>query len=405
MKQKVSYLIFSLIILTTVSGCVDYNDVTKEVNLRIQILAPSQFVNSSSLEGHTVTLNLNGSEQTAQTNAEGIAVFNHIVPDIYTISTSWELTAAEYANLTGDSITTTGCTVSGSINTQLISEDVTLTLSTHAAVNRDILISKVYYSGSKDKNNKNYIAGRYIELYNQSDNNVDITGLYIGLIETEGNPAYTLNNLHTVFNDSIVLLKQVFQIPTDRSYIVQPGRTTLIVNSAIDHSVNSLLENNLLQADFEAKDVTGKTQNNPEIKSLNLIYSTYPAISNMNLIQGGPCGIVIFRTTADVLSFGTTFSYGKTKGSEFLKLPKRYITDAVEILKKKNSGVDINSKRLYNDLDAGYTCTEATNGYTGEVVYRKTSRIVNGKRLLLDTNNSSNDFKVSTTIRIREYDE
>lgn len=405
MKQKITYHILALVILVTMGGCVDYNDVTKEVNLRIQVQAPEQFVNGGSLEGHTVTLNLNGSEQTAQTNADGIAVFNHIVPDIYTISTSWELTAAEYARLTGDNITTTGCTVSGSLNAQLIAEDTTLPLPTHAAVNRDILIGKVYYSGSKDKNNKNYMAGRYIELYNQSDNNVDIAGLYIGLIETEGNPAYTLDNLHTVFNDSIVLLKQVFQIPTDQAHVVQPGKTTLVVNSAIDHSVNGSLENDLLQADFEAKDAGGKTQNNPDVKSLNLIYSAYPAISNMNLIQGGPCGIVIFRTTADVLSFGTTFSYGKTRGSEFLRLPKRHIIDAVEILKKKNSGVDINSKRLYNDLDAGYTCTEATNGYTGEVVYRKTSRIVNGKRLLLDTNNSSNDFKVSTTIRIREYDE
>lgn len=405
MKQKILFAIIGFFTLGLMNSCVDYSDATQAVNVQIQVQKPQEFVNTASLAGLTVTLNLNGREATALTDAQGVATFTNITPDIYTVSTSWELTAAQYTQLTGDSISATGCTVNGTINAQLISTDALINLPTQVAVNRDIIIGKIYYAGSKDNNNKNYIAGRYIELFNQSDKTLDVAGLYIGLIETESNPAYTLDNLHTAFNDSVVLLKQAFQIPTDQQYNVAPGQSILITNSAIDHSGNGTFENNLLQADFEAKDAAGRTQNNPSIKALNLAYSAYPTISTLNLLTGGPCGIVLFRTNATISSFATTFSYGKTSGTEFLVLPKRYILDGVDVLKKKNTGVDLNSKRLYNDIDAGYTHIESVNGYTGEVIYRKTSRIVNGRKLLLDTNNSSKDFQSSTSIKIRQYDE
>ena len=62
--------------------------------------------------------------------------------------------------------------------------------------------------------------------------------------------------------------------------------------------------------------------------------------------------------------------------------------------------------RLYADIDAGYTNIEAISGYTGEVVYRRTASIAaDGHKILMDTNNSLNDFKVSTTIKPRQYDE
>jgi hypothetical protein len=67
----------------------------------------------------------------------------------------------------------------------------------------------------------------------------------------------------------------------------------------------------------------------------------------------------------------------------------------------------VSTKRLYPTLDAGYTNIEGKSGWTGEVVYRRTSdkRADDGHLILVDTNNSSNDFHVSTTIKPRQYDE
>lgn len=244
--------------------------------------------------------------------------------------------------------------------------------------------------------NKNYLAGKYIEFFNNSDQTVDIAGLYFGLVESESTPAYTLGS-----TPEYIYLKQIYRFPSNGVTEVAPGASIIVANSAIDHTGNN--EVDLSKADFEAKDTQGKTTNNPATPAVELIYTTFPTISNMNLVQGGPCSVVLFSTDEDVTSWETVYVDGKDKGSKFVKTPVKYIMDGVECLKNKSTGVDKNSKRLYNYIDAGYQYTEATTGYTGEVVYRKTAKTENGRTILADTNNSSNDFAVSTEIKPREY--
>ena len=78
----------------------------------------------------------------------------------------------------------------------------------------------------------------------------------------------------------------------------------------------------------------------------------------------------------------------------------------MECLPNKATGIDVSTKRLYPTLDAGYANIEAKSGWTGEVVYRRTSdkTSADGHPILADTNNSCNDFHVSTTIKPRAYD-
>ena len=388
------------------ASCVDYGDATQEVTARVKLTMPAEF-NATDNEGHEIRLMQGGKTLTAITDAQGIATFTGIIPDVYDVSCSWELTAEEYQQMTGDNQVVSGCTVSGSLNSYLIKEEEdVIILATNLSINRDIIIGKIYYAGSKDLNNRTYMAGKYLELYNQSDNEVDVSGLYIGLVEAESTQAYTLENLHEVYEDSVVLLKQIFRIPADANHLVAPGGTVLIVNSAIDHTPNNDMESSLLDADFEAKDASGKMQNNPTTPALDLIYTMYPSVSNLNMVQSGPCSIVIFRTDEDMTALPKTYPYGKTSGSQWALLPKRYIIDGVEVLRNKNTGIEVSSKRLYDDIDAGYTNINAVSGWTGEIVYRKTSKTAtDGHPILTDTNNSSNDFQVSTTIKPREYDE
>ena len=125
------------------------------------------------------------------------------------------------------------------------------------------------------------------------------------------------------------------------------------------------------------------------------------------LVISCPCALVIFRTDDNIDDWELAYNYGKTSGSQWKVMPKKYVIDAVEILKNSSKGIDLATKRLYDDLDAGYTNIEAASGYTGEIMYRKTSsrRGKDGHKILQDTNNSTVDFNVSTTIGIREYDE
>lgn len=394
--------------LCALTSCVDYNDVTSETVVSFQLLQPEGCVMPADLSGHEVILIQGEKKISATTDVNGMATFTNLIPDVYDISCSWELSEADFHQLTGSTQTASGCVISSSLNSQLLKDNQTITLPTQLSIKQDIIIGKIYYAGSKDNNNKPYDAGKYIELYNQSNKDVDVSGYYIGLVEAESTQAYTLENLHEVYEDSVVLLKQIFRIPVTANHKVAAGGTALIVNSAVDHTTNDSLENDLTEADFEAKDVNGRVQNNPATPALELIYTMYPSISNMNLVQSGPCGVVIFRSDEEIAALPTTYIYPNTatKGNQWKLLPKRMILDAVEILNNKSTGIDVKTKRLYDDLDAGYTNINATSGRNGEVVYRKTSKKTDdGRTILIDTNNSSNDFKVSSTIKPRKYDE
>ena len=403
MKQ-ILYTLASLLLL---ASCIDYDDATTETTARIQLAMPAEFINGNDKAGHEVVL-LQGTKRfVATTDADGVATFNGLTPDIYDISCSWEITGEQYQQLTGDQQVVSGCTVSGSLNSHLIREEQTIQLATILSINRDIIIGKIYFAGSKDNNKRNYMPGKYIELYNQSNNTIDASGLYIGLVEAESTQAYTLVNLHEAFADSVVLCKQVFRIPADKPFLVKPGGTVLLVNSAADHTDGNDMESDLTDADFEAKDKMGNTQNNPNTPALELIYTANASLSNMNLVQNGLCSVIIFRTDEDVATWATTYAYGKSAGTMWKLIPTRTIVDAVECLPNKATGIDVSTKRLYPTLDAGYTNIEARSGWTGEVVYRRTSdkRGTDGHLILVDTNNSSNDFHVSTTIKPRQYDD
>lgn len=398
----------AVVLTLLLNGCVDYSDTTQAVSTTIKLAVPTALTGTMALNGHTITLtNADGVKLTATTNAQGEATFANLVPDVYTVSAAWNLSFAEYSQATGDTQVNEGAVVSATLNNQLIDQSTTITLPTTLAIKRSLVISKVFYAGNKDRNNRNSTAAQYIELYNQSDQLVDVAGLYIGLLETGSTPAYTLSNLHTAYNDSIVVCKQVFRIPTSTPHVVQPGGSVVITNSAVNHKVNIPLAQNLTTADYEAKDARGKTQNNPAVAALDLVYSNLPALSNMNLLAGGPNGVVIFKTTLHVQMFPKIYAFGKNNGMQYLAIPKRYVMDGVDILKYKPAGVDVATKRLNNDIDAGYGVVYAVNGYNSEVLYRRVSRQTggSGQRILQDTNNSSSDFGRSTTINIREYEE
>ncbi|MBR1401646.1 MAG: DUF4876 domain-containing protein [Prevotella sp.] len=396
------HLIYIIGIMLTLCSCVDYNDATQAISVKVQVVMPDEFVNAPQLGGHEITMTLGGEQLKATTDANGVATFENIVPDIYDITTTWKITSEEYMAMTGKQVQNNNYTISGSINSQLLKEDsnVPLQLKTQAAIVQSILISKIYSSGSKDNNKKNYQNGKYIELYNNSDEDEDIAGLYIGLLESTSTPAYLLGQ-----TPDIIYMKQVFRIPADKPCIVKPGETVVIVNSAIDHSQYGPMEQNLLDADFEAKDTRGRTENNPDTPALELIYTYAAALSYMNLVQGGPCSIVIFRTEDNVADYQLVYPYGKTKGSLFMAVPTKYVVDGVDFLvNKAQTGVDISTKRLYDYIDSGNTNINATSGNNGEVVYRKIQSITDDGRIILqDTNNSSSDFGVSDAIHVREF--
>ena len=391
--------LFLLSLLSLLASCIDFDDATQTVSVAVQLEQPEGA--TVSLAGQRITLS--GTETlSAITDANGVARFDDIVPGIYNISTAWKLTAREYAILTGQPQENKSYTVSGSLNAlQLTGQSDPVTLPVTLTQDQSIVISKVYYNGSKDLNNRNYINGKYIELYNNSDETVDVAGLYVALLESESAVAYQPGQV-----PDTVFAKQVFRLPPSVPHPVPAGGSVLLVNSAIDHSVNGDFEPDLLDADYEATDSRGTHVNNPATPKLELIYTAYATTTYMNLVQGGPCSIVIFETDEDITQWPIVYAYGKTRGTRMMEIPTSAVIDGVEILKNRaQTGPDVNAKRLFDYIDATYAFTNTVSGYNGELVYRKVSATTDdGRPTLADTNNSLNDFGISSELKPRQYE-
>ena len=400
------FLFYAIGCVALLTGCMDFNDATEAISVTVQVSRPEQYPYAD-LSGHAVTLK-GATTITAMTDEEGKVVFENIIPDVYNLSTSWKVTSEEYADKTGTPAGKNDFTIAGTLSSLLLSAEPAEPVALATAISQDqsLLISKVYYQGgkyTKDEKSINYVFAKYVELYNNTGETLDVTDTYLALMESK----VPTSDYPLAYLTDTVVAKQVFSIPAQQ---LLPGKSILLVNSAIDHSMETGTQPNLLDADYEAKDIVTKPYhtNNPDVKPLELVFS-YTTISMLNLTQGGPCSLVIFKTDKDVrhdwLAKHLTYAYGKKSGTQFMKIPASDIVDAVDILKYNGeTGVDISTKRLFDYLDAGYTFTNSKTGYDSKAVVRRTLyRTDDGRTVLQDTNNSSNDFEETDQLNPREY--
>lgn len=383
------------------SSCLSSDDQTQPITIYVNVENPSGL--SGLTGGQTVSLiSSTGYNYIAQTDADGTATFTNIIPDIYNVSASWSITSDQYMEATGETVQHGTYVLSGALANQVLIDDATrLTLSTNCSRKQSVLISKVYYAGCKDNNNKNYLAGRFVELYNNSDEAVDVAGMYLCLMESGSTPAYIIST-----QTDYIYIKQVFQFPDEGHHILQPGEHILVTNSAVNHTENAAADFDESNADFECKsNANNAPANNPATPAMKLIWTAFATIPNMNLVQGGPCGIALIETEEDPAQWEPVYADGKSSGVQQLKAPAKYVVDGVDILKYRSDGtVDVSTKRFYDYIDAGYTNINAVNGYNGEVVYRVVeSWTDDGRALLKDTNYSLDDWACTTGINIGEY--
>ena len=306
------------------------------------------------------------------------------------------MSAADYHQATGEDVAGNDYLVGGNLSAQVV--DATrnhLVLTTHVAQVPTLVVSKVYASGSKDANNRNYSAGKFVEFFNNSDSPIRLSDFGFGLLESSNTPAYALG-----VTPEYLYLKQAFRFPED-GRMLAPGASVLVVNSAINHRNNKApQEYDLSAADYEVKDAQGRTVNNPSTPALPLIFTSWAQVSSMNLVQGGPTSIVIFRAK-DATSWTKVHANGKSSGQEYLRMPVSATLDGVDIIKfSPTNGVDLSSKRLYPTIDAGYTHISSASGWNGEVTYRRAAPTTEGqtRTKLLDTNNSTSDCSTTTSL-------
>lgn len=369
-------------------SCVDQEPQELIDAFTVSMIMPADFGDTVHFANQLVTLKSNRINYTAKTDMHGKVTFKGIIPGIYNISTHQEIT--NEVSLVGDTL-----------QFQLFRTD-SLRLKINKSIKTNLILSKIYASGTKDTNRRNYVADRYVEIFNNSDTVqfIDST-FYFGLVEAESVIAYPASR-----NAGFVFARQVFRLVTNNSKLaLQPGQSILLTNSAIDHTQFSPNSVNLRNADFEAKNTT--FSNNSDVKALELIFSAFPSLIFMNLINGGDNGAFLFKTTENVRNFPIFYIPGKETGNRYMRIPIQYVTDGVETLKNfATTGPRIESKRLQTFVDAGFMFISSISGYTNESIERRVNvqKSTPNRIYLLDTNNSSNDFRTVTDPTPRKYD-
>lgn len=397
-----TYLLLVVLSITMITSCVEQQELSLVPEYSVRVQMPDGIRDVYAFANKAVTLRSQRMKYTVNTDQNGTAKFSNIIPDIYDIYTSWDISGDEYVNMSDSLVENKPALISGNTSSHKIFSDSTITLKTLISVKQSLLISKVYASGTRDFNNSGYTADAYIEIFNNSDEIQYIDGIYLALVEGDSPIAFAAKD-----NPTDIHARQVFRFPgKGTDFPILPGKSIVACNSAIDHSANAPITVNLQNADFEFKNSLSKPINNPLVEPMILIHTSYVGLNYLNLQRGSVNGICMFKTTDNVGTYPLDYPPGKTSGNKFLRIPAKYVFDGVEILSYRSTGVDVNSKRFQNFIDAGFKTISSTSGYSHESIERKvdTKKSSNGRIYLTDTNNSLNDMATVADPTQKKYD-
>ena len=135
---------------------------------------------------------------------------------------------------------------------------------------------------------------------------------------------------------------------------------------------------------------------------MTLVYSPTAAMDYINFMNPGPVGIALFKADTDIANCTKTYLKGKETGNQYLVIPMANSIDAVDIVKQKTPSAD--DKRFTAEYDAGFTYTNSPETFACQAVARKVVSTDGERKILKDTNNSSDDFESLWNVQPRVYD-
>ncbi len=399
--KRVKELIILILLIVLSASCI--REIPQPIStIKVGVILPANIKSSIKYASKEIIFASVSNTYKVTTDAQGFANITNLIPDEYNITTSWEITGAEYKTMINNPEPVEDkakVLITAVLNKQQIYSAKDISLVLEKIVLKSLLISKVYFTGTKDNANKNYTTDAYIEIFNTSEETSYIDGKYIGLTESMSTPAYPAKD-----NPDFIYARQICKFPgTGKDYPIEPGKSIVIAaKGARDHRTSASTSVDLSFADFEVKDTDGS--GNPDVKALPLV-SNSTTVKFLNLLTGGGNGVFLFETSEDIMTWPEVYAPGKTSGERFRKIPTTSVLDGVECLKNNvGTGPDVNLKRLQFIIDAGYTFVNTTSGYTHESLERKVVSTINGVVKIKDSNNSTEDFVITLDPTPKKYD-
>lgn len=390
MKTRILFFL-SFVLMTFFSSCSNDNSGIANISYAVTLEYPDNY-SSTLVEGATITVkNLSTNiEMQFVTNESGIVSFE-IAPGNYSITASLDLTAEQAETLTG---VAESLYLNATVSQVSILETGSTTLKLEGSTIGDWVIKEYYYTGVPSY----YFYDGFIEIYNNSTTTLYADGLLFGNTASSSN---TSVNGFVATGEQDVYLLFVFRIPGDGTeYPVEPGESIVIAVDGIDHKTdpngnpNSPVNLGPEVADFEVYfyvNPNDKDTDNPDVPNIEIIYSHSTTLFDYLAGVFGS-GLIIFDSE-NPETLDQVTEPNSTSSKLYVKVPKEDVIDGLDAVRDETTTPEY--KRLATNIDAGMNTVNGS--YNGTSLRRKIKQVIGNRKVLVDTNNSSNDFETNTT--------
>lgn len=290
---------------------------------------------------------------------------------------------------------------------QLVDGLNSLTLQAYCNVaTDDLIISEIFFAGTLQPSGNQYNGDSYIKLYNNTDHVVYADG--ISFFETKFLTTEKRQYTPDIMTEAVAV-DAIYTIPGDgASYPVEPGGELLICDVAMDHRVANPNSFDLSAADFEWYDesTTPSTTDidNPAVANLDKWYCYTQSVwipHNRGFKAFGLARIPIGRDEY-LANYRYSFDYELVTAAgsfpmsgDAYRLPNEWVVDAVSCSVESAYAWQVMSPAI----DSGWTyCGTIDKDKTRffRSVRRKVQHFAaDGRMVLCDTNNSSEDFNAN----------
>lgn len=292
---------------------------------------------------------------------------------------------------------------------QITGEKSSVILSLFIAETSDgFVIAEIFFAGTLTPEGKQYVGDTYFRIYNNSNHTLFADGLVIA--ESDFLTVSKYNYTPDIMSQAMAV-SAIYRVPGNGTdYPVEPGKSILICDNAIDHRQANANSFDMRKADFEWYDESTNPNvadiDNPSVTNLEKIYCYTLTIWVPH--NRGFRSYALAKLKVDKETFLRDYTYNYsykmiTSAGSFSMTGDSYQISNEWIIDAVNLSVESEYQWLVTDpgLDMGWTyCGKINSDQSryGKSVRRKVDYTTEeGVVKLMDSNNSSVDFAPEQT--------
>lgn len=423
--MKIKAILFTVLLCLSCIACQDETDISRTTT-NITIKYPDKVQGLSVKSQTLVFTNISTGENITSLVGENIDLPEGIYNCSYKAEVTYETISESTATNTEDfparnnyqqeseTVTQNG-RLSGKLESVKISgrEEIRLTIEAFLFTDKDdFIIEEVFFTGTLRASGSQYYGDAYVKIYNNTDHVLYADGL--AMTESKFKSTQYFDYTPDIRKDTFTVWA-IYVVPGNGTdYPVQPGESLILCDTGIDHRNANPNSFDLSQADFEWYDVSTKPAHmdidSPTVPNLDKWYCY--TLSFWVLHNRGFCSYALARIPIDketyLRDYYYTYQYTMylpagtfPMQQSAYKMPNSWIVDGVNC--------SVETARVWNVLppavDAGWThcgTIDEDNARYFKSIRRKVAGFEDGRCILQDTNNSTEDFNTECVPSIIE---